>query len=174
MLSSSFDSLIANFLIDRRNSPQSDDITERVALLALQRISTASSIDQILTIISALATNIGEHEELDRDKIVRSAVENTYCLSVQSNLAANRPHNLWSLLSFVLEHIGRLSLKLNSKFEDGNYVLIIEHSMGNIWSLFIRDLLVMIFQKLGKIKPKISINLNNTIVVSFPSSSKPE
>ena len=62
---------------------QSDDITQRVALLALQNISTASSINQILTIISALATNIDEIEDLDRDRVVRSAVENTYSLSVQ-------------------------------------------------------------------------------------------
>lgn len=150
---------------------QSDNIIEKVALLALQRISTASSINQILTIISALATNIGEDEELDRCKVVRSAVENTYSLSVQSIKAAYKPLNLWSLLSFFLEHIGNLGLNLNFKFEDSNYVLIIEHTMGNIWSLFIRDLIVMIFQKLGKIKPKVSISLNNTIIVNLPSSS---
>jgi hypothetical protein len=150
---------------------QSDNIIEKVALLALQRISTASSIHQILTIISALATNIGEDEELDRYKVVRSAVENTYSLSVQSIKAAYKPLNLWSLLSFFLEHVGSLGLNLNFKFEDSNYVLIIEHTMGNIWSLFIRDLIVMIFQKLGKIKPKVSISLNNTIIVILPSSS---
>ena len=149
---------------------QSDDITHRVALLALQRISTASSINQILTIISALATNIDEIEELDTDRVVRSAVENTYSLSVQQIMAANKPHNLWSLLSFVLEHVGRLGLKVDFKFEDGNYVVIIEHSMGNIWSLFIRDLLMLIFQKLGKIKPKVSISFDNKIVVCLPAN----
>jgi hypothetical protein len=149
---------------------QSDNITERIALSALQRISTASSINQILTIISALATNIDEIEELDRDRVVRSAVENTYSLSVQYITAANKPHNLWSLLSFVLEHVGRLGLKLDFKFEDGNYLVIIEHGVGNIWSLFIRDLVVMIFQKLGKIKPKISISFDNKIVVCLPAN----
>jgi hypothetical protein len=149
---------------------QSDDITQRVALLALQNISTASSINQILTIISALATNIDEIEELDRDRVVRSAVENTYSLSVQYIMAANRPHNLWSLLSFVLEHVGRLGLKLDFKFEEGYYVVIIEHSMGDIWSLFVRDLLVLIFQKLAKIKPKVSISFDNKIVVCLPAN----
>jgi hypothetical protein len=149
---------------------QPDDITERVALLALQRISTASSINQILTIISALATSIDEIEELDRDMVVRSAVENTYCLSTQHLTAANKPHNLWSLLSFVLEQIGRLGLKLDFKFEDGNYVVIIEHDMSNIWSIFIRDLLVLIFQKLGKIKPKVSISFDNKVVVCLPAN----
>ncbi len=149
---------------------QSDDIAQRVALLALQRISTASSINQILTIISALATNIDEIEELDRDRVVRSAVENTYSLSVQYIMAANKPHNLWSLLSFVLEHVGWLGLKLDFKFEDGNYVVIIEHSMGSIWSLFIRDLLVLIFQKLGNIKPKVNISFDNKIVVCLPAN----
>jgi hypothetical protein len=149
---------------------QSDDITQRVALLALQNISTASSINQILTIISALATNIDEIEELDRDRVVRSAVENTYSLSVQYIMAANRPHNLWSLLSFVLEHVGRLGLKLDFKFEEGYYVVLIEHSMGDIWSLFVRDLLVLIFQKLAKIKPKVSISFDNKIVVCLPAN----
>jgi hypothetical protein len=149
---------------------QSDDITQRVALLALQNISTASSINQILTIISALATNIDEIEELDRDRVVRGAVENTYSLSVQYIMAANRPHNLWSLLSFVLEHVGRLGLKLDFKFEEGYYVVIIEHSMGDIWSLFVRDLLVLIFQKLAKIKPKVSISFDNKIVVCLPAN----
>jgi hypothetical protein len=149
---------------------QSDDITQRVALLALQNISTASSINQILTIISALATNIDEIEELDRDRVVRSAVENTYSLSVQYIMAANKPHNLWSLLSFVLEHVGRLGLKLDFKFEEGYYVVIIEHSMGDIWSLFVRDLLVLIFQKLAKIKPKVSISFDNKIVVCLPAN----
>lgn len=148
---------------------QSDDITQRVALLALQRISTASSINQILTIISALGTNIDEIEELDRDRVVRGAVENTYSLSVQYIMAANKPHNLWSVLSFVLEHAGRLGIKLDFRFEEGNYVVIIEHSMSDIWSLFIRDLAVLIFQKLGKIKSNIS-SFDNKIVVRLPAN----
>ncbi|HXX98081.1 MAG TPA: hypothetical protein VEL11_13300 [Candidatus Bathyarchaeia archaeon] len=61
--------------------------------------------------MSALATNIDEIEELDRDRVVRSAVENTYSLSVQQIMAANKPHNLWSLLSFV---VGRLGTSLLS------------------------------------------------------------
>jgi len=149
---------------------QSDDIAQRVALLTLQRISIASSINQILAIISALGTNIDEIEELDTDRVVRGAVENTYSLSVQYIMAANKPHNLWSLLSFVLEHAGRLGIKLDLKFEDENYVVIIEHSMSDIWSLFIRDLLVLIFQKLGKIKPKVSISFDNKIVVCLPAN----
>jgi hypothetical protein len=153
---------------------QSSDITERVALLALRRISNATSINQVLTIISTFAPNFSEHEEPDRDKIVRSAVENTYSLLSQSIMtAANSQQNLWSLLSFIRDYAARLDLKLTSKFEDSNYVVIIEHSMGNIWSLFIRDLIVMIFHKLGKIKPKVSVGHdNNTIFVSFPSSLK--
>jgi hypothetical protein len=56
------------------------NIADKDALLTIQRISTASSISQIPIILSASATNIDAnigHEELDKDKIIRSAVENT-------------------------------------------------------------------------------------------------
>jgi hypothetical protein len=121
-------------------------------------------------IISAAAnidTNIG-HEELDKDKIIRSAVENTYSLSALVLRAAYRPANLWSMLSFVLEQTNRLGAHLDSKFQDGNYVMKIEHGMGGIWSLFIKDLVMMIFQRLAKIEPKVSINPDLTILFSLP------
>jgi hypothetical protein len=97
-------------------------------------------------------------------------VENTYSLSVQAIRAAHSPDNLWSMLSFVLEHMNRLGLNLDWKFQDGDYIVKIEPSMKNIWSLFIRDFVVMIFQKLAKIEPKASINHNLTIIFSLPSS----
>jgi hypothetical protein len=107
---------------------QSDDITEGCTIGLTKDIYCFF----YQSIMSALATNIDEIEDL--------------------------------------EHVGRLRLKLDFKFEDGNYVVIIEHSMGYIWSLFIRDLLVLIFQKLGKIKPKVSISFDNKIVVCLPAN----
>lgn len=170
-------------LIDKTLVTDSDQtILERAALQSLQRISTASSINQILAILSDMATttNIGNHEELDTDKIIRSAVNNAYSVIVRFVTATDdRPLNLWSVLSFILHDAVRLNLKLDSKFEDSNYVLTVEHSMGGkILSLFITDLIVMIFQKLGKIKPIVNVspsnNNYNRIFVNFPFKGRPK
>lgn len=154
---------------------------ERDALQALQSILTASSIDRILTILSDMGTilsDTGKHEEL-KERIVKNAVENTYSLLTQSIVMAGdvTEPNLWSLLSFITHYPGILHLRVNSKFKDSNYVLAIEHNMGGeILSLFIRGLILMIFEKLGKIKPNVNVsppnNNHNTLFVNFPLTSK--
>ncbi len=53
----------------RKRMVQPYNIADKDALLALQRISTASSITQIPMVLSASVSNI-RHGELDKDKIV--------------------------------------------------------------------------------------------------------
>ena len=43
------------------------------------------------------------NNDIDKNKIIKQAAENTYSLNRESILVVNKSYNLWSVLSLVLE-----------------------------------------------------------------------
>jgi hypothetical protein len=43
------------------------------------------------------------NNDIDKNKIIKQAAENTYSINRESILVVNKSYNLWSVLSLVLE-----------------------------------------------------------------------
>jgi uncharacterized protein (UPF0216 family) len=75
-----------------------------------------------------------------------------------------KQYNLWVVLSVLEDYMKVSSIKADHKIEAGRkHVFIIQHELGENWSLFTRDLLSLIFENLAKVRIESSITPNTTI-----------
>ena len=95
-----------------------------------------------------------------RDEIVRDCAENAFSLMKDSVLMMKKKYNLWTVLSVLQEYMKISGITSDHIEEGGKHVFIIQHELGEIWSLFAKELLSLIFTKLAEIRADISTTPN--------------
>ena len=81
-----------------------------------------------------------------------------------SVLFMKKQYNLWVVLSVLEEYMKVSGIKADHKIEAGQkHVFIIQHELGENWSLFTKELLGLIFENLAKVRIESSITPNTTI-----------
>ncbi len=75
-----------------------------------------------------------------------------------------KQYNLWVVLSVLEEYMKVSGIKADHKLEGSSkHVFIIQHELGENWSLFTKELLTLIFEKLANVKAEINITANTTV-----------
>jgi hypothetical protein len=98
--------------------------------------------------------------DLYRDKIIKDATDTAFSLMKDSVLMMKKKYNLWTVLAVLQEYM-KISGITSDHIEDGGkHVFIIQHELGEVWSLFAKELLSLIFAKLAEIRADISITPN--------------
>ena len=81
-----------------------------------------------------------------------------------SVLFMKKQYNLWVVLSVLEEYMKVSGIKSDHKLEGSRkHVFIIQHELGENWSLFTKELLALIFEKLANVKAEINVTPNTTI-----------
>ena len=91
-----------------------------------------------------------------RDEIVRDCAEIAFRLMKDSVLMMKKKYNLWTVLWVFQEYMKISGITSDHIEEGGKHVFIIQHELGEIWSLFAKELLSLIFTKLAEIRANIS------------------
>lgn len=75
-----------------------------------------------------------------------------------------RSFNLWTLLSVLQEYMKVSGINSDHKIEPGGrHVFIIQHDLGDSWSMFTKELMGMIFENLAKVRADISTTPNTVV-----------
>jgi hypothetical protein len=116
-------------------------------------------------ILAANEVGMNQNEiESHRDEIIKSAVEISFSLIKDSALLMKRTYNLWTVLEILQEYMKVSDMKSDHRIEAGNtHVFMIQHELGENWSLFTKMLLNLIFENLANTRPEVSIT-SNTII----------
>ncbi len=70
-------------------------------------------------------------------------------------------YNLWTVLAVLQEYMKVSGITSDHTIETGRrHVFIIQHELGENWSLFAKELLSKIFTKLAEVKADISTTPN--------------
>jgi len=81
-----------------------------------------------------------------------------------SVLFMKRQYNLWVVLAVLEEYMKVSGIKADHKLEGTRkHVFIIQHELGENWSLFTKELLALIFQNLANVRAEISTTSNTTV-----------
>jgi hypothetical protein len=99
-----------------------------------------------------------------RDKIVKEAAKTAFSLMKDQILFMKKNYDLWTVLSVLQEYMKVSGIKSDHKMEGaGDHVFIIQHELGENWSIFTKELLSMIFEDLTKVKADINFTANTVI-----------
>lgn len=140
---------------------QWDRYENKIGMMPVPKIMLSSLIDKAVNIVKK---NGLENIEPSRDEIIRQAAEIAFGLMKDSVLFMKKQYNLWVVLSVLEEYMRVSGIKADHKIEGGRkHVFIIQHELGENWSLFTKELLMLIFENLAKVKIECNITPNTAI-----------
>jgi len=79
-------------------------------------------------------------------------------------LFMKRQYNLWTVLSVLQEYMKVSGINSDHRIEGGRkHVFVIQHELGENWSLVTKELLKLIFENLAKVKAEVNVTPNMTM-----------
>jgi hypothetical protein len=93
-----------------------------------------------------------------RDKIIKNAAETAFNVIKDSVLFMKKKYNLWTVLEVLQEYMKVSGIMSDHRIEPGRrHVFIIQHDLGENWSLFAKELLYKIFAELAEVRAEINM-----------------
>ena len=149
-----------NVLINQilRRYVEWDRYEAKLGMMPVPKIMLSTLIDKTIQ----LASDAGLASiESYRDKVVKNAAEIAFNLMKDSVLFMKKRYNLWTLLAVLQEYMKVSGITSDHTIETGRkHVFLIQHDLGDNWSLFAKELLSLIFERLAQVKADISTTPN--------------
>jgi hypothetical protein len=131
-----------------------DRFENKIGMMPVPKVILSSLIDKAISV--AKSSGIKDVDRY-RDEIIKQAAQLAFGLMKDSVLFMKRQYNLWVVLSVLEEYMKVSGIKADHKLEGGRkHVFIIQHELGENWSLFTKELLALIFQNLANVRADIS------------------
>jgi hypothetical protein len=130
-------------------------------MMPVPKIMLSYCIDKAISIAK---DNGIQNIESYRDEIIKQAAGIAFSLMKDSVLFMKKNFNLWVVLSVLEEYMKVSGIKADHKIEAGQkHVFVIQHELGENWSLFTKELLTLIFGNLAKVRIECNVTSNTAI-----------
>lgn len=140
-----------------------DTFEPKIGMMPVPKIILSTCFNKAILVANEVGMNQGDINS-HRDEIIKSAAEISFNLIKDSALLMKRTYNLWTVLEILQEYMKVSDMKSDHRIEAGNtHVFMIQHELGENWSLFTKVLLNLIFENLANTRPAISTT-SNTII----------
>lgn len=138
-----------------------DRYETKIGMMPVPKVILSNLIDKAISV--AKSSGIKDIERY-RDEIIKQAAQIAFGLMKDSVLLMKRQYNLWVVLAVLEEYMKVSGIKSDHKLEGSRkHVFVIQHELGDHWSLFTKELLALIFQNLANVKAEISTTANTTV-----------
>ena len=140
-----------------------DTFEPKIGMMPVPKIILSTCFNKAILAANESGMNRDEIES-HRDEMIKSAAEISFSLIKDSALLMKRTYNLWTVLEILQEYMKVSDMKSDHRIEAGNnHVFIIQHELGENWSLFTRVLLNLIFENLASVRPDVNTTPNTII-----------
>ncbi|HET7389502.1 MAG TPA: hypothetical protein VFJ51_01670 [Nitrososphaeraceae archaeon] len=139
-----------------------DRYESKIGMMPVPKVMLSSLIDKSIAIAK---DNIGVKDiQPYRDVILKSAAQIAFSVMKDSVLFMKKQYNLWTTLAVLQEYMKVSGINSDHRIEGGRkHIFVIQHELGENWSLFTKELLKLIFENLANVKVKVDVT-PNTIV----------
>jgi hypothetical protein len=139
-----------------------DMYESKIGMMPVPKVMLSSLIDKSIAIAK---DNIGIKDiEPYRAQILKSAAQIAFNIMKDSILFMKKQYNLWVVLAVLQEYMKVSGINSDHRIEGGRkHVFVIQHELGENWSLFIKELLTIIFENLANVKVEVSVTPNTTV-----------
>ncbi len=138
-----------------------DRFENKIGMMPVPKVILSSLIDKAISV--AKRSGIKDIDRY-RDEIIKEAAQLAFGLMKDSVLFMKRQYNLWVVLAVLEEYMKVSGIKADHKIEGSRkHVFIIQHELGENWSLFTKELLGLIFHNLANVRAEISTTPNTTV-----------
>jgi hypothetical protein len=137
-----------------------DRYETKIGMMPVPKIVLTSLIDKATTLAKDNGIQNIEHY---RDVIIKQAARIAFGLMKDSVLLMKKQYNLWVILSVLEEYMKVSDIKADHKIEGRKHVFVVQHELGENWSLFTKELLTLIFENLAKLRIECNITSNTVL-----------
>jgi hypothetical protein len=138
-----------------------DRFENKIGMMPVPKVILSSLIDKAISVAKSSGIKDIDHY---RDEIIKQAAQLAFGLMKDSVLFMKRQYNLWVVLAVLEEYMKVSGIKADHKLEGSRkHVFIIQHELGENWSLFTKELLALIFQNLANVRADINTTSNTTV-----------
>lgn len=131
-----------------------DRFENRLGMVPIPKSILCSLIDQSMEV--AMEAKITDTKAY-RDKIVKHTAESALNVMKDTVMFMRNDYSFWSVLDVLRKYMKVAGITSDHRVEAGRkHVFIIKHDLGETWSLFAKELLLMIFAELANVKAEIS------------------
>jgi hypothetical protein len=140
-----------------------DRYENRIGMMPVPKAMLTSLIDKAVDM--AKKNGLKEEDiERVRDQIVKQAAEIAFNIIKDAVLFMKKQYNLWVVLAVLQEYMKVSGINSDHRIEGGRkHVFVIQHELGENWSLFTKELLKLIFENLAKVRAQVNITANMTV-----------
>jgi uncharacterized protein (UPF0216 family) len=140
-----------------------DRYENRIGMMPVPKAMLTSLIDKAIDM--AKKNGIKEQDIGPfRDQIIKQAAEVAFVIMKDAVLFMKKQYNLWVVLAVLQEYLKVSGINSDHRIEAGRkHVFVIQHELGENWSLFTRELLKLIFENLAKVKAEVNVTANMTV-----------
>jgi predicted HicB family RNase H-like nuclease len=133
----------------------------KMGMIPIPKVMLSGIMDEMLKI----GKDSGVEDVVDfRDKLIKELSQTAFAFLKDSVLLIKKNYNLLVVLEVLEQYMKVVGINSDHRIEDdGKHVYVIQHKLGENWSSFIKEFLILIFENLGKVKVDIS-STENTIV----------
>ena len=142
-----------------------DRYENKMGMIPIPKVMLSGIMDEMLKIGKAS----GVEDVINfRDKLIKELSQTAFAFLKDSVLLIKKNYNLLVVLEVLEQYMKVVGINSDHKIEDdGKHVYVIQHKLGENWSLFIKEFLILIFENLGKVKVDISSTENTTVAKVF-------
>jgi hypothetical protein len=140
-----------------------DRYESRIGMMPVPKAMLTSLIDKA---IDMAKKNGIKEEDIGpfRDEIIKQAAHVAFDIMKDAVLFMKKQYNLWVVLSVLQEYMKISGINSDHRIEGGRrHVFVIQHELGENWSLFTKELLRLIFENLANIRAEVNVTANMTI-----------
>ena len=99
-----------------------------------------------------------------REKLIKYSAEIAFSNIKESVILMRKKFDLWSVLSVLQEYMKVSGITADHRVHAGKkHTFVIQHELGEYWSLFAKELLNLIFYKLANVRAEIQITEKSII-----------
>ena len=131
-----------------------DRYESKLGMMPVPKIMLATLIDKTMQLaVDAGVSGVDSY----RDKVVKNAAEIAFNLMKDSVLFMKKKYSLWTVLAVLQEYMKISGITSDHTIESGRkHVFVIQHELGENWSIFAKELLSLIFMTLAEVRADIS------------------
>jgi hypothetical protein len=133
----------------------------KMGMLPVPKIMLSSMMDEVM--------KIGKENGIDdvimfRNLLMKELSQIAFIFLKDSVLLIKKNYNLLTVLEVLEQYMKVVGINSDHRIDDdGKHIYVIQHKLGENWSLFIKEFLILIFENLGKVKVDISSTQNTTV-----------
>jgi hypothetical protein len=139
-----------------------DRYENRIGMMPVPKAMLTSLIDKAVD----MAKNGIKEEDIGpfRDRIIKQAAEIAFSIMKDAVFFMKKQYNLWVVLAVLQEYMKVSGINSDHRIEGGRkHIFVIQHELGENWSLFTKELLKLIFENLAKVRAEVNITANMTV-----------